>query len=66
MFAILEAGDFPKADVDMFRRTYAGSFLVMANKFGISAACVLFRGIMQGAEPSPKSYITVMNPIHVL
>ena len=66
MFAILEACGFPEADVDLFRRIYAGSFLVMANRFGISAACVLLRGVMQGAQTSPKLYITVMNPIHVL
>jgi hypothetical protein len=66
MFSILEACGFPEADVDLFRRMYAGSFLVMANKFGTSAACVLSRGVMQGAQPSPKSYITVINPVHVL
>ena len=39
------------------------SFLVMKNKFGESAACMLSRGAMQGAQPSPRIYGVVFNPV---
>ena len=41
----------------------------MKNKFGESAACMLSRGAMQGAhsaQPSPRIYGVVFNPISVL
>jgi ribonuclease HI len=66
IFYILEACGFHEADIALFRRLYDGSFLVMANKFGTSAACFLLRGVMQGAQPSPKTYILVIDPIHTL
>ncbi len=44
---------------------YTGSFLVMKNQFGESAACMLSRGAMQGAQPSPRIYSVVFNPIQV-
>ncbi len=48
----LEIYGFPQADVDLFRRMYNGTFLVMVNVFGTSAACFLSRGVPQGAPPS--------------
>ena len=45
---------------------YTGSFLVTKNKVGESTACMLSRGAMQGAQPSPRIYIVVFNPIQVL
>ena len=38
----------------------------MKKKFGESAACMLSRGAMQGAQPSPRIYGVVFNPIQVL
>ncbi len=50
-------------EMALFRRMYVGSFLVMSNKYGSRAACVLSRGAMQGAQPSPKSYTVVTLPM---
>ncbi len=36
-----------------FRQMYAGSFLVMVNQFGTTAACFMGRGFQQGATLSP-------------
>jgi len=66
IFSVFEACGFPTADVALLRRMYTGSFLVMKNKFGKSAACMLSRGVMQGAQPSPRIYGVVFNPIQVL
>ena len=66
IFYILDACGFHEADVALFRRLYGGSSLVMSNKFGTSAACFLSRGVMQGAQPSPRTYILVIDPIHTL
>ncbi len=40
----------------MFRQMYSGSFLVMVNQFGMTAACFLSRGFQQGATPSPRVF----------
>ena len=45
---------------------YAGTFLTVANQFGLSAACFLLRGVLQGAPTSPNVFIVAFNPIHVL
>ncbi len=47
IFSILEAMGFPAEDVILFRRMYSGSFLVMVNQFGMTAACFLSRGFPQ-------------------
>ena len=41
IFSIMAANGFPEADVALFQRMYTGSFLVMSNPFGITAACFL-------------------------
>ena len=56
IFSILEAMGFPAEDVTLFRRMYSGSFLVMVNQFGMTAACFLSRGFPQGATPSPRVF----------
>ena len=66
IFSIFEACCFPEADIALLRRMYTGSFLVMKNQFGESAACMLSRGAMQGAQPSPRIYDVVSNPVQVL
>ncbi len=38
----------------------------MKNKLRESAACMLIRGAMQGAQHSPRIYCVVFNPIQVL
>jgi hypothetical protein len=40
-----------------------GALLVIQDKFGESAACMLTRGVMKGAQPSPRIYGVVFNPI---
>ncbi len=45
---------------------YTGSFLVMANHFGISAACFLSRGVAQGAQPSPRVFNVAFDPVHAI
>ena len=47
-------------------RPGTGSFLVMANRFGVSAACVLSRGVAQGAQPSPRVFNTTFDPVHAV
>ena len=64
IFYVFEAKGFPEADITLFRRMYTGSFLVMSNQFGRSAACVLSRGMPQGAPPSPVVFGTTIDPIH--
>jgi len=65
-FSMLEACGFPASDVDLFRRLYTGSFLVMVNRFGSSAAVILCRGVPQGAQPSPKVFTITFDPVHVI
>ena len=38
IFSVLEAKGFPADDINLFRRMYYGSFLVMVNQFGMTAA----------------------------
>ena len=64
IFYVFEVKGFPEADITLFRRMYTGSFLVMSNQFGRSAACVLSRGMPQGAPPSPVVFGTTIDPIH--
>ena len=65
-FHILKAKGFPEADITLFRRMYTGSFLVMANRFGISAACFLSRGVAQGAQPSQRVFNVAFDPVHAI
>jgi len=66
VFYILEASGFPEADVALFRRMYTGSFLVMVNRFGNSAVCILCRGMPQGAQPSPRIFNKTFDPVHAI
>ena len=63
IFFIMAANGFPGADVALFQRMYTGSFLVMSNPFGITAACFLARGTPQGAPPSSTVYCLIYDPI---
>ncbi len=56
IFSILKAKGFPADDIDLFRQMYSGSFLVMVNQFGTTAACFMSRGFPQGATPSPRVF----------
>jgi hypothetical protein len=60
----IEAKGFLSEDIALFKRMYTGSFLVMANRFGRSAACVLSRGVAQGAPPSPRIFGLTFDPVH--
>ena len=64
IFYVLEAKGFPSEDIALFKRMYTGSFLVMANRFGRSAACMLSRGVAQGAQPSPRIFGLTFDPVH--
>ena len=66
MLEILRACGFPDKDVELFRRMYGNAFLMVANKFGLSAACTLLRGVLQGAPTSPNVFNVAFNPVHVL
>ena len=66
IFHIFEAKGFPEADIALLRRMYTGSFLVMASSFGVSAACVLSRGVAQGAQPSPRVFNLAFDPVHAV
>ncbi len=66
IFYILEAKGFPPEDIVLFRRMYIGSFLVMANWFGRSTACMLKRGVAQGAQPNPRIFSTTFDPVHAV
>ena len=66
VFHILKAKGFLEADITLFQRMYSGSFLVIANRFGVSAACVLSRGVAQGAQPSPLIFIKAFDPVHAI
>ena len=66
VFFILEAKGFPEEDLAFFRRMYTGSFLVMVNHFGRSAACVLSRGMPQGSPPSPRVFNTTYDPFNAI
>jgi ribonuclease HI len=66
MLAVLRACGYPEQDVELFRRMYAGTFLMVANQFGLSAACFLLRGVLQGAPTSPNVFNVAFNPVHVL
>ena len=66
MLEVLRACGYPEQDVELFRRMYAGTFLTVTNQFGISAACFLLRGVLQGAPTSPNVFNVAFNPIHVL
>jgi hypothetical protein len=63
---ILEANGFPVEDINLFRRMYTGSFLVMANLFGKTAVCILWRGVAQGAPPSPRIFNITFDPVHTI
>jgi hypothetical protein len=41
MLAVLRACGYLEQDIELFRRIYAGTFLMVANQFGLSAACYL-------------------------
>ncbi len=66
IFYVLEAKGFPSVDIALFNRMYTGFFLVMANRFGRSAACMLLvsRGVAQGAPPSPRIFGLTFDPVH--
>ncbi len=64
IFYVLEAKGFPSEDIVLFKRMYTGSFVVMANRFGRSAACMLSRGVAQGAPPSPRIFGLTFDPVH--
>ena len=64
IFMTLDAYGFPKADVDMFRRMYSGTWYSVGNPFGETAACYLRRGVKQGDIPSPQLFDATINPLH--
>jgi hypothetical protein len=64
IFHVLEAKGFPSEEIALFKKMYTGSFLVMANRFGRSAACMLSRGVAQGAPPSPRIFGSTCDPVH--
>jgi hypothetical protein len=66
IFSILEAKGLPAEDVNLFRRMYSGSFLVMLNEFRMTAACFLSRGFPQGATYSPKVFNLLFDPVHTI
>jgi hypothetical protein len=66
IFSILEAKGFPADDIDLFRRMYSGSFLVMVNQFGMTAACFMSRGFPQGATPSPRVFNLLFDLVHTI
>ena len=66
IFHIFAAKGFPEEDIALLRLMYTGSFLVMANRFDVSAACVLSRGVAQGAQPSPRVFNTTFDPVHAV
>ena len=66
VFHVLEAKGYPPEDLALFRRMYNGTFLVMENRFGRSAAIVLSRGVPQGAMPSPTVFITAYDPLNAI
>jgi hypothetical protein len=41
MLAVLRACGYSEQDVELSRSMYAGTFLMVANQFGLSAACCL-------------------------
>jgi hypothetical protein len=43
---------------------YSSSFLVIANRIGRSAACILNRGVAQGAPPSPRIFGLTFDPVY--
>ena len=63
---ILRANGFHEADIALFSQLYRGSFLVMVNTFGSSAACFLMRGFHQGAQPSPRAFNLLVDPLHAI
>jgi hypothetical protein len=66
IFFILRAKGFHEADIALFSQLYKGSFLVMVNTFGSSAACFLMRGFHQGAQPSPRAFNLLVDPLHAI
>jgi hypothetical protein len=62
IFYVLEAKGFPSEDIALFKRMYIGSFLVMANRFGRSAASCSVGGVAQGA--SPRIFGVTFDPVH--
>jgi hypothetical protein len=45
---------------------YSGSFLVMVNQFGMTAACFMSRGFSQGATPSPRVVNLLFDLVHTI
>jgi hypothetical protein len=66
MLAVLRGCGYPEQDVELFRCMYAGTVLMVANQFGLSAACYLLRGVLQGAPTSQNVFNVAFNPVHVL
>jgi hypothetical protein len=64
IFYVLETKGFPSEDIALFKRMYTGSFFVLANRFGRSAACMLCRGVAHGAPPSPRIFGLTFDPVH--
>jgi hypothetical protein len=62
----MEFFGYPAADIAVFRDMYKGTFLILGNPFGDSAACYLTRGAPQGAAPSTLDFNPAFNPVHII
>ena len=52
VYFVLLAKGFLEEDIALFAQLYNGSFLVLVNVFGHSAACYLKLGMLQAAQPA--------------
>jgi hypothetical protein len=66
VFFVLRAKGFPEEDIALFAQLYNGSFLVLVNVFGHSAACFLKQGMPQVAQPSPRVFNLSADPLHAI
>jgi hypothetical protein len=64
IFLVLETYGFPAEDINLLRRMYSQSFLVVSNSFGDTAVLYLLRGFFQGAPSSPIMFILTFDPFH--
>ncbi len=59
----LDAYGVREADIDLLKHIQAGSWYLVLNPFGETAACAIKNGWKQGDPPSPAKYVTFENPL---
>jgi hypothetical protein len=63
VYKTFEAYGVPAADIAVVKRMQVGSWYSVANSFGETAACALWKGMKQGCPGSPPFFLTNEDPL---